>query len=148
MRSKLPGAILKIAILAQRHARGRNGLPLRRRSCDGARATSSVSTVATLALRSQESRPQGQRLHEVLQCHPSLGPSSTHDRGTDADRPRRARWAALNLSRLLLIGRRCPATDFEQVCGAAQAALRGYLALSMMWYVLTVSQVGTMARFE
>eukprot|EP00964_Phaeocystis_antarctica_P009701 scaffold5289_cov60-Phaeocystis_antarctica.AAC.3 len=77
-------------MLAQRHARGRNGLPLGRRSCDGARATSSVSTVATLALRSQESRPQVQSLHEVLQCHPS----STHDRGTEADYPRRARWAA------------------------------------------------------
>ena len=62
---------MKIAMLAQRHARGRNGLPLSRRSCDGARATSSVSTVATLALRSQESRPQVQSLHEVLQCHPS-----------------------------------------------------------------------------
>ena len=70
-RSQLGGAILKIAMLAQRHARGRNGLPLGRRSCDGARATSSVSTVATLALRSQESRPQVQSLHEVLQCHPS-----------------------------------------------------------------------------
>eukprot|EP00964_Phaeocystis_antarctica_P035175 scaffold20063_cov30-Phaeocystis_antarctica.AAC.4 len=68
---KLARAILKIAMLAQRHARGRNGLPLGRRSCDGARATSSVSTVATLALRSQESRPQVQSLHEVLQCHPS-----------------------------------------------------------------------------
>eukprot|EP00964_Phaeocystis_antarctica_P087783 scaffold55792_cov34-Phaeocystis_antarctica.AAC.1 len=52
-------------MLAQRHARGRNGLPLGRRSCDGAGATSSVSTVATLALRSQESRPQVQSLHEV-----------------------------------------------------------------------------------
>ena len=27
-------------------------------------------------------------------------------------------------SRLLLVGLRCPTTDFEQVCGAAQAALR------------------------
>eukprot|EP00964_Phaeocystis_antarctica_P065616 scaffold39598_cov72-Phaeocystis_antarctica.AAC.2 len=90
-------------MLAQRHARGRNGLPLGRRSsaaaatCDGARATSSVSTVATLTLRSQESRPQVQSLHEVLRkcCSATLlGPSSTHERGTDADHPRRARWAA------------------------------------------------------
>ena len=29
-----------------------------------------------------------------------------------------------------------------------QAALRGSLALSVMWYVLTLSQVGAMARFE
>ena len=44
-RSKPPGAgaVLKIEMLAQRHARCQNGLPLGRRSCDGARATSSVS---------------------------------------------------------------------------------------------------------
>ena len=28
------------------------------------------------------------------------------------------------LVKALLVGPRCPATDFEQVCGAAQAALR------------------------
>ena len=57
---------------AERRARCRNGLPLGRRSCDGARATSSVSTVATLAPRSQESRRQVKSLHEVLQCHQSF----------------------------------------------------------------------------
>eukprot|EP00964_Phaeocystis_antarctica_P041925 scaffold24010_cov36-Phaeocystis_antarctica.AAC.1 len=56
-----------------------------------------------------------------------LGPSSTHDRGTDADHPRRARWAAY-VARL------------KPRCGS--------LALSVMWYVLTVSQVGAKARFE
>ena len=70
-RSKPPGAVLKIAMLTQRRARCQNGLPLGRRSCDGARATSSVSTVATLAPRSQESRRQVKSLHEVLQCHHS-----------------------------------------------------------------------------
>ena len=72
-RSKPPGAgaVLKIEMLAQRHARCQNGLPLGRRSCDGARATSSVSIVATLAPRSQESRRQVKSLHEVLQCHHS-----------------------------------------------------------------------------
>ena len=45
----------------------RNGLPVGHRSCDGARATSSVSTVATLAPRSQESRRQVKSLHQVLQ---------------------------------------------------------------------------------
>ena len=72
-RSKPPGAgaVLKIEMLAQRHARCQNGLPLGRRSCDGARATSSVSTVATLAPRSQELRRQVKSLHEVLQCHHS-----------------------------------------------------------------------------
>eukprot|EP00964_Phaeocystis_antarctica_P045612 scaffold26269_cov53-Phaeocystis_antarctica.AAC.2 len=64
-------------MLAQRHARGRNGLPLGRRSCDGARATSSVSTVATLETYVAQLKPR---------------------------------------------------------CGS--------LALSVMWYVLTVSQVG------
>ena len=54
-----------------RRAGCRNGLSLGRRSCDGARATSSVSTVATLAPRSQESRRQVKSLHEVVQCHPS-----------------------------------------------------------------------------
>ena len=38
-----------------------------------------------------------------------------------------------------------PRTDFEQVCGKPRC---GSLALSVMWYVLTVSQVGAMARFE
>ena len=66
-RSKPPGAVLKIAMLAQRRARCRNGLPVGHRSCDGARATSSVSTVATLATRSQESRRQVKSLHQVLQ---------------------------------------------------------------------------------
>ena len=52
-------------------------------------------------------------------------------------------------SRLLLVGLdRCPVTDFEQVCGAAQAALRISRVVSVMWYVLTVSQVGALARFE
>jgi hypothetical protein len=101
-------------MLAQRHARGRNGLPLSRRSCDGARATSSVSTVATLALRSQELRPQVQRLHEVLQCATLLGPSSTQTvlRGSDADHPRRARGGPRKpRQNSLLVGLRRPATD-------------------------------------
>ena len=53
-----------------------------------------------------------------------LRPSSTHGSGMKANDPRRAPWAAQNSSRHLLVGLRCPATDFEQVCGAAQAALR------------------------
>ena len=42
----------------------------------------------------------------------------------EANHPRRAPWTAKNSSRILLVGLRCPTTDFEQVCGAAQAALR------------------------
>ena len=60
-----PGAVLKIEMLAQRHARCQNGLPLGRRSCDGARATSSVSIVATLAPHDRRSLVKS--LHEVLQ---------------------------------------------------------------------------------
>ena len=46
-------------------------------------------------------------------------------------------------SRSSLVGLRRAAqpTDFEQVCGAAQAALRISRVVSgVMWYVLTVSQ--------
>eukprot|EP00964_Phaeocystis_antarctica_P063170 scaffold37893_cov87-Phaeocystis_antarctica.AAC.1 len=56
-----------------------------------------------------------------------LGPSSIRDRWMDADQPWRARWAAY-VARL------------KPCCGS--------LALSVMWYVLTVSQVGAIARFE
>eukprot|EP00964_Phaeocystis_antarctica_P112624 scaffold76753_cov30-Phaeocystis_antarctica.AAC.1 len=84
-------------MLAQRHARGRNGLPLGRRSCDGARVTSSVSTVATLvAGPTYDRRSRGRRCKVSMKCCSAtlLGPSSTRDRWTDADQPRRARWAA------------------------------------------------------
>ena len=53
----------------------------------------SARTFFTLAPsydRRSESRPQpgaNESLHEVLQSRTLLGPSSTHDRGTDADRP-------------------------------------------------------------
>ena len=75
------------------------------------------------------------RWHTVLvrpaQSRILLGPSSTHGSGMEADHPRRSPWAAQNsiVSRRLLVPR-CPATDFEQVCGAAQAALRISLSLS------------------
>ena len=110
-------------MLAQRHARCQNGLPLGRRSCDGARATSSVSIVATLAPRSQESRRQVKSLHEVLQCHPSWAVIDAWQ----WDGSRSSSESTVGRAKLVKtppVGLRCPATDFEQVCGAAQAALR------------------------
>ena len=58
---------------AERHARGRNGLPrsvAARSNADGARATSSVLPVATLALRSQgaEGRSRGGRCKVFMKC--------------------------------------------------------------------------------
>ena len=146
--SKPPGAVLKMAMRDQRCVRCRNGLPLGRRSCDGARVTSSVSTVATLAPRSQESRRQVKSLHEVLQCH--------HSRAViDA-------WFVVAWKQTTLGEHRGPRKTRQDSSSLGCAARRltlsryvarlkprcGSLALSVMWYVLTVSQVGAMARFE
>ena len=87
-----------------RRAGCRNGLSLGRRSCDGARATSSVSHPSWAVI-------------DAWQWNGSR-PSSEITMG-------RAK-----LVKALLVGPRCPATDFEQVCGAAQAALRISLSLS------------------
>eukprot|EP00964_Phaeocystis_antarctica_P148274 scaffold115084_cov33-Phaeocystis_antarctica.AAC.1 len=48
----------------------------------------------------------------------------------------------------LLVGLRCPATEFEQVCGAAQAALKNSRVVCDVVRAYGVAQVGAMARFE
>jgi len=108
----------------ERHARGRAervASRLSRRSCDGARATcSTVSTVATLALRSIAGG-RGRRckvfMKIVLQCHPSCRHRSMTVGRMQITLGEHGAWAAWNSSRLLLVGLRRPATDFEQVCG-------------------------------
>ena len=74
-RSKPPGAVLKIEMLAQRHARCQNGLPLGRRSCDGARATSSVS-IHGVKFRGLPATEHFQRRRRSMLVRLSLGRSS------------------------------------------------------------------------
>ena len=47
-----------------------------------------------------------------------------------------------------LVGLRCPATDFEQVCGAAQAALRISCVVSDVVRAHGVAGGRSMARFK
>ena len=114
-------------MLAQRHARCQNGLPLGRRSCDGARATSSVSTVATAGPTIAGVEAAGEK-SSWSAAVPSF--SGRHRRmvvgwkQVTLEEHRGPRKTRQDSSSLGNAARRCPATDFEQVCGAAQAALR------------------------
>jgi hypothetical protein len=64
-----------------------------------------------------------QSLHGVLHSATLLGPSSIHDT-VGRMQITLGEHGGPRKTRLLLVGLRRPATDFEQVCGAAQAALR------------------------
>ena len=58
--------------------------------------------------------------------------------------PRKTRQDSSSLH----VGLRCPATDFEQLCGAAQAALRISRVVSDVVRANGVAGLGAMARFE
>jgi hypothetical protein len=64
-----------------------------------------------------------QSLHGVLHSATLLGPSSIHDT-VGRMQITLGEHGGPRKTRLLLVGLRRPATDFEQVCGAVQAALR------------------------